>query len=48
LALDKRVVAIGECGLDKNSAVSLDVQSAVFEEQIALSEKTKKAMIIHW
>jgi TatD DNase family protein len=47
LAMDKRVVAIGECGLDKNSAVSLELQKSVFEKQIELSEKIKKPLIIH-
>lgn len=44
---DKRLVAIGECGLDKNSKISLDKQLLVFERQITLSEKVKKPLIIH-
>jgi TatD DNase family protein len=47
LALDHRVVAIGECGLDKHSKVPLEEQAIVFEKQIELSEKLQKAMIIH-
>jgi TatD DNase family protein len=46
-AMDKRVVAIGECGLDKKSRVPLEVQLTVFEKQIELSEKLQKPMIIH-
>lgn len=46
-AMDKRVVAIGECGLDKHSTVPLKVQLSVFEKQIELSEKLQKPMIIH-
>lgn len=44
---DKRLVAIGECGMDKNSKVSMDIQQFVFEQQIALSEKVEKPLIIH-
>jgi len=44
---DERFVAIGECGLDKNSKVSIEKQVTVFEQQISLSEKHKKPMIIH-
>jgi len=46
-ANDKKLVAIGECGLDKNSKVSLDKQMSVFEQQIKLSEKIQKPLIIH-
>jgi TatD DNase family protein len=44
---DKRLVALGECGLDKNSRVSMEQQLNVFEQQIILSEKTGKPLIIH-
>ena len=44
---DKRLVAIGECGMDKNSKVSMDIQLQVFEQQVLLSEKTQKPVIIH-
>jgi len=46
-ALDSRLVAIGECGLDKNSKASMELQLEVFMRQIALSEKAKKPLIIH-
>jgi len=44
---DSRFVAIGECGLDKNSIVSLEKQLKVFEVQIILSENIHKPLIIH-
>lgn len=44
---DNRLVAIGECGLDKNSKVPIDKQLQVFEQQISLSEKVQKPLIIH-
>jgi TatD DNase family protein len=44
---DRRLVAIGECGLDKNSKESFELQSRVFELQIGLSEKARKPLIIH-
>lgn len=46
-AVDKRCVAIGECGLDKNCNVPFDMQLFVFEKQISLSEKLQKPLIIH-
>jgi len=47
LFIDKRLVAIGECGMDKNSKVALSHQLFVFEKHIALSEKIRKPLIIH-
>ena len=44
---DDRFVAVGECGLDKNSKVSIEEQLKVFDKQIKLSEKAHKPMIIH-
>ncbi len=44
---DPRFVAIGECGLDKNSKYSVEYQLDVFKKQIELSEKTEKPLIIH-
>lgn len=46
-ASHKRVIAIGECGLDKNSDVPYEIQLLVFEKQISLSEKVHKPLIIH-
>ena len=42
-----KVIAIGECGMDKNSPVSIEKHLEVFELQINLSESTKRPMIIH-
>ena len=44
---DKRFIAIGECGLDKNSNAGFEKQLSVFEAQIAISEKSNKPLIIH-
>ena len=44
---DDRFVAVGECGLDKNSKVSIEEQLNVFDQQIKLSEKVHKPLIIH-
>lgn len=46
-ANDKRIIAIGECGLDKHSEVSIDIQIDIFKTHILLSEQIKKPMIIH-
>lgn len=43
----KQVRLIGECGFDKNIAVTFEVQLQVFQKHVAISEKTKKPMIIH-
>ena len=47
LAKREEVVAIGECGLDKLSTVSFDVQQFVFEKHIEIAEKVQKPLIIH-
>ncbi|MDL2289913.1 TatD family hydrolase [Paludibacteraceae bacterium OttesenSCG-928-F17] len=44
---DKRFIAIGECGFDKNSKVSYEKQLDIFERQIELSEEKGKPVIIH-
>ncbi len=43
----EEVVAIGECGLDKLSTVSMDLQQYVFERQVVIAERTGKPLIIH-
>ena len=40
-------LALGECGLDKRIATSLELQIQVFTRQINLAEKFKKPLIIH-
>lgn len=41
------IIAIGECGLDSNINIPLEIQLYVFERHILLSEKLKKPLIIH-
>jgi TatD DNase family protein len=44
---DKKCLAIGECGLDKRIAISMDLQQNIFEKHLALAEKHQKPVIIH-
>lgn len=46
-AYKNRLLAIGECGLDKTIDVSLDIQIEVFKKHIELSEALQKPLIIH-
>ncbi|MDD2285022.1 MAG: TatD family hydrolase [Paludibacter sp.] len=43
----EQLIAVGECGLDKNSPASIEKQIEVFELQINLSESNKKPLIVH-
>jgi len=43
----KNVLAVGECGLDKNIAINFELQKVVFQCQIALANKFEKPLIIH-
>jgi TatD DNase family protein len=47
IASKSRVVAIGECGLDKNAKSPLNEQIELFQWQINLSETLQKPLIIH-
>lgn len=47
IAVDTRIVAIGETGIDKLKGPSYDIQIPVFKKHIELSEKLKKPVIIH-
>lgn len=40
-------LAVGECGLDKRAATSLDLQIKVFEKQLTLAQKYNKPVVIH-
>lgn len=40
-------VAVGEAGLDKLAAASMDAQRTVFRQQVALSEEYQVPLIIH-
>ena len=42
-----RVIAIGECGLDRRSPVCIEEQERVLERQVELGEKFRKPLIIH-
>jgi len=44
---DKRFVFVGESGLDKFSKASFEKQKYMFEQQVFLSEKIEKPLIIH-
>ncbi|NDP28704.1 MAG: TatD family deoxyribonuclease [Flavobacterium sp.] len=40
-------LALGECGLDKRSETSFDLQCSIFEKQLVLAEKHHKPVVIH-
>lgn len=40
-------LALGECGLDKRIEISIEIQKQVFEKQLKLAIKYKKAVILH-
>lgn len=42
-----RVMALGECGLDRLKGPSMDLQKSIFRKEIALSEAHSLPMIIH-
>jgi TatD DNase family protein len=44
---DKRVVAIGECGIDKLKGPSLDLQMALFKKEALLAESRSIPLVIH-
>jgi TatD DNase family protein len=46
-AKENRLIAVGECGLDKHSNAGFEKQLSVFEAQITISEKSSKPLIIH-
>lgn len=43
----KECFALGECGLDKRNAMSLNEQIDVFQQQLDLVQKTEKPVILH-
>ncbi|KQR95096.1 hydrolase TatD [Chryseobacterium sp. Leaf180] len=47
VASHKNCFAIGECGLDQNISVSLNLQNDIFKRQINLSNDLKKPIIVH-
>lgn len=47
IATEVKIVAIGEAGYDKLKGPDLKIQKNIFEQQITLSEKLNKPLIIH-
>ena len=47
LAKSSQVVAIGECGLDRNIELPLEVQTSIFKKHIELAEELQKPLVIH-
>jgi TatD DNase family protein len=47
LSTNKNILAIGECGLDKNTKTPFEKQLAIFKKQVVLSELIRKPLIIH-
>ncbi|GAB1416605.1 hypothetical protein MASR2M117_20110 [Paludibacter sp.] len=43
----EQIIAVGECGFDKNATASFELQLDVFKKQIEISEQTKKPLVIH-
>lgn len=41
------VLAVGECGLDKNAQMPMEEQLALFEAQVKLAKEVGKPLIIH-
>lgn len=44
---NKKVLAIGECGIDRSISVPVETQIEIFEKQIEISEKNNKPVILH-
>ena len=44
---DERIVAIGECGLDRLQGSSIEKQTEIFEAQIEIAERLGLPLIIH-
>ena len=43
----EKVIAIGECGLDRRSPVCMESQEKILEVQVGLAEKLRKPLLIH-
>jgi TatD DNase family protein len=46
-SVHQNVIAVGEAGFDKLRGPSPELQSSVFEDQVRISEKIRKPLIIH-
>ena len=47
LSTHPQCIAIGECGLDGLSKISIELQTEIFERQIELANRIRKPLIIH-
>ena len=47
LAKSSQVIAIGECGLDRNIALPMELQISIFQKQIEIAETLQKPLVIH-
>lgn len=47
LAQSEKMLAVGECGLDKVCSTDMGLQLSAFEKQIQLANEVKKPLIIH-
>lgn len=47
IAADKRIVAIGECGIDRLRGADLKIQEELFMRHARLAERVGKPLIIH-
>jgi TatD DNase family protein len=46
-ATNPDIIAIGEAGLDRNKNIPFDLQEKIFTEQIGISERVQKPLVIH-
>ena len=47
LANDKRVIAVGEIGIDRLRGANLEVQIELFKKQIEVAEEVQKPVVVH-
>ena len=47
LAKSSQVIAIGECGLDRNIDLPMELQTSIFQKHIELAETLQKPLVIH-
>ena len=43
----EKVIAIGECGLDRRSPICMKTQEEILDVQVGLAEELRKPLIIH-
>jgi len=47
VSTQKNMLAVGECGIDRSTAIDFALQERYFKKQIAIAEKHYKPLIIH-